>query len=221
MPLRTAMPSPRPNHCGSLSCRPDEVELGAEIGFQETLGESDVIGEREVEPAQGQIDEDLVGIAIAPDRSRSRELVGQITIVNGAALYTDRLARKARRRDVGHSAPARHEAIRCLVVLVCEVDPSQPLLGDRHRRYCGIDSPFLQRRQQRGELERNELALALRRGAKRPRDFDIETLELALIIGEAERRSFVLDPNAEQRGIICSGGACEPLPMPAEPSWRA
>ena len=50
-------------------CRPDEVELGAEIGFQETLGEGDVIAEREVEPPQSQIDEDLVGVAIASDRA--------------------------------------------------------------------------------------------------------------------------------------------------------
>jgi hypothetical protein len=96
-----------------------------------------------------------------------------------------------------------------VVVLVREVDPLQPFLGDRHGRHRGIDLPFLQARHQGGELERNELALDLERGAERPRDLDVETLEFAFVVAEAERRPFVLNPGAQQR-IICYGGPCEP-----------
>jgi hypothetical protein len=83
----------------------------------------------------------------------------------------------------------------------------QSILSNRHRRHRGIDSPILQARDQGRELERNEITPHLQGGAQRPGDLDVETLKLAIVVTEAERRALVLNPDA-QRGVIGHGDRC-------------
>ena len=194
-PLRTAIASPPPKELGGIEFRADELEVGAQLGIEESRATGQLIGDDEVQSTQREVDEQLVTVGVAPDGGNAA--IGGSGIVRGVPMDADRLAVQCLRRQVLRHAAQADRPVATAEVGLGEIDELLAVGGDRHRRHDEVDYPVLQLLDRLAEVRPDQRAADLHLLAQGTGDVDVEAAKSAILVEHGKGRRCRLDADPQ------------------------